>query len=304
MTESQWLTSADPVAMLQQLELIGPRCQGESGVGRINDRKLRLFACACCRALGSLLTDVQRVRIVLAEKEPWHQAASGSVHAEYLAQDAITEYARTLGRERCINYALGWLESVNAFNVASQAPAWLQMLVDLPTQAILLRDIIGNPYHPMPLPWAQGAPVDGELEPPYCPWFTPTVLALAQNAYDERLVRKCRRCLGSGRMEKNGSDHRCGDCHGDGYTFDGIIDPDRLAVLADALEEAGATEENAADLLWHLRGVVGCDRCEGAGTVEISSGWEKCPSCKGEGLVPPGPHVRGCWALDLILGKE
>jgi hypothetical protein len=42
-----------------------------------------------------------------------------------------------------------------------------------------------------------------------------------------------------------------------------------LPVLADALEEAGCMED---DLLGHLRG--------------------------------PGPHVRGCWALDLALGQE
>jgi hypothetical protein len=41
-----------------------------------------------------------------------------------------------------------------------------------------------------------------------------------------------------------------------------------LPILADALDEAGCTN---ADLLSHLRG--------------------------------PGPHVRGCWALDLLLGK-
>jgi hypothetical protein len=44
---------------------------------------------------------------------------------------------------------------------------------------------------------------------------------------------------------------------------------DRLPILADALEEAGCVDDA---LLSHLRG--------------------------------PGPHVRGCWALDLILGKE
>jgi hypothetical protein len=42
-----------------------------------------------------------------------------------------------------------------------------------------------------------------------------------------------------------------------------------LPILADALEDAGCTE---AALLEHLRG--------------------------------PGPHERGCWALDVILGKE
>jgi hypothetical protein len=43
---------------------------------------------------------------------------------------------------------------------------------------------------------------------------------------------------------------------------------DRLPVLADALEEAGCTD---ADLLGHCR--------------------------------QPGPHVLGCWAVDLLLGK-
>jgi hypothetical protein len=42
-----------------------------------------------------------------------------------------------------------------------------------------------------------------------------------------------------------------------------------LPILADALEEAGCT---SADLLGHLRG--------------------------------PGPHARGCWALDLVLRKN
>ena len=44
---------------------------------------------------------------------------------------------------------------------------------------------------------------------------------------------------------------------------------DRLPELADALHEAGCVNE---ELLAHLRG--------------------------------PGPHVRGCWVIDLVLGKE
>ncbi len=44
---------------------------------------------------------------------------------------------------------------------------------------------------------------------------------------------------------------------------------DRLPILADALQDAGCEDE---DILTHLRGA--------------------------------GPHVRGCWALDLILGKS
>jgi hypothetical protein len=48
----------------------------------------------------------------------------------------------------------------------------------------------------------------------------------------------------------------------------GHLDPVRLAVLADALEAAGCQD---AQLLGHLRA--------------------------------PGPHVRGCAAVDAVLGK-
>ena len=69
-------------------------------------------------------------------------------------------------------------------------------------------------------------------------WLTPTVASLSTVAYEERALPS------------------------------GELDPARLAVLADAFEEAGCT---TANLLGHLRG--------------------------------PGPHVRGCWAVDLILQK-
>jgi hypothetical protein len=50
---------------------------------------------------------------------------------------------------------------------------------------------------------------------------------------------------------------------------EGTLDNARLAVLADALLDAGCDDE---DLIQHCR--------------------------------EPGPHVRGCWAVDLILGKQ
>jgi hypothetical protein len=70
-------------------------------------------------------------------------------------------------------------------------------------------------------------------------WNDGTVRRLAEGAYEHRLLPS------------------------------GTLDLARLAVLADALEEAGCDQ---ADILKHLRG--------------------------------PGPHVRGCWAVDLLLGKE
>jgi hypothetical protein len=68
-------------------------------------------------------------------------------------------------------------------------------------------------------------------------WLDPDVLALATSAYQERALPS------------------------------GHLDNARLGVLADALEDAGAS----GPLLEHLRS--------------------------------PGPHVRGCHALDAILGR-
>ena len=72
--------------------------------------------------------------------------------------------------------------------------------------------------------------------PPDC--LTPVVATLAQAAFDDLLFPSC------------------------------TLDPVRLSILADALEDAGCTDA----ILAHLRS--------------------------------PGPHVRGCWAVDLILGKQ
>jgi hypothetical protein len=112
----------------------------------------------------------------------------------------------------------------------------------------LLRDIIGNPWRLVPFQALSGRiyprdavfPLDdADMGPVVRPveWLTPLVLGLARAAYDER-------------------------------PDDGTLDPDRLAILADVLEEAGCTEET---ILRHLRG--------------------------------PGPHICGCWALDLLLSK-
>jgi hypothetical protein len=55
----------------------------------------------------------------------------------------------------------------------------------------------------------------------------------------------------------------------EGFLPDGHLDHTRLAVLADALQEAVCTD---AELLGHLR--------------------------------EPGPHDRGCWVVDLLLRRS
>ena len=158
------------------------------------------------------------------------------------------------------------------------------------TQANLLRDI-GNPFRHTQILAAIRCPsiqhqIDFGDDPLYKPicrqcggtarrsWLTPTVKGLAQAAYEER-----------------------GE--------NGHLDPDRLLILADALEEAGCDCE---EILRHLRSKdgepSGCPRCEFTGRLvvpELPRGWQYCPFCADK---PNGPHVRGCWVVDLLLGKE
>jgi hypothetical protein len=81
MTEADWLSRADSTAMLEFLQ------------SKADGRKLRLFACACCRRVWHLLTD-PRSRAAVATAEPYAdalvseedlQTAIGAAHDSYMA---------------------------------------------------------------------------------------------------------------------------------------------------------------------------------------------------------------------------
>ncbi len=208
----------------------------------------------------------------------------------------------------------------------------------LPIYADLLREIIGDPFRPVTLPlgpavkckrcdgdgwvctddgWGardtckvcNGKGTVGLFGPcPWLAWNNGLVANLARAAYEERW-RKCpggcqpiRRANGQVEYvvyESAGPDSRwltCPVCHGTG---DGHLDPIRLAILADALEEAGCPEhEQCPDCLDESEYRIYCKTCEGSG---------RCGQIRNPLLAHlrgPGPHVRGCWVLDLLLGKE
>jgi hypothetical protein len=252
MTETEWLTSEDPVQMVRLYvsdEMPWPR---DTQAPVLSGRKLRLFALACSR--------------MLSPNGYWEGHAKEDTAVRAYAE-GLAEGRRPKKGPYFSPYCQG-LDTLVAEDAIDAARAHARFTVDGrrgQDAASLLRDVVGNPFRPLTLP--PGPEVTcavcggdgnepGKLVPHHdvapnckgcngtgrrpgpCPWITPTVLSLAEAAYELRLP-------------------------------DGSLDPFRLALLADALEEAGCT---AATLLNHLHG--------------------------------PPPHVRGCWAVDLVLGKE
>jgi hypothetical protein len=252
MTEAEWLACTDPVAMLLFLR------------GKASDRKLRLFACACCRRVLHLLNEGCGQAVGMVE-EYVQTGKRGGLHA---ARRVAHEARERLGVEvwqapdrvaHCRAEVRNWASSTvweaarqnpataaQAHLAAARALGWWQKaeeeaggvvtdpllraepsVTELQAQAALLRDLFGNPF--------RAAHIDSTL----LAWRNGTISKLAQSIYEARQ-------LPSGRLDSSG-----------------------LAILADALEDVGCDN---ADLLAHIRG--------------------------------PGPHVRGCWAVDLLMGKD
>jgi hypothetical protein len=231
MTEQEWLASEDPPALLSW-------AQGEGLCGhllyRLSGRKLRLLACACARF----------------DEDPGRFAGDAIRRAEWIADGLESPADPTGPHHEGWRVADRWLAQPDA---RAAAAAWA-VCVRPGVGAALLRDIVGNPFRPVMLPYERRCRRCKRRPPdqwwticPFClpdlsgfggsyPWLTPAVLLLAGRAYEDRQE-------------------------------DGILDPLTLLALADALEEAGC---DSAGLLAHLRSA--------------------------------GPHVRGCWAVDIILG--
>lgn len=150
----------------------------------------------------------------------------------------------------------------------SNAVAWMSHNFDypppMPRRAALLRDIFGNPWRSYRTLHAgtvvlPGPSWDGsDVHYLHGEWLTPTVVQIARGIYDERAFG-------------------------------------RMPVLADALEEAGCTEEA---VLRHCRTDAECSCCG----HRWSDPWG-CWWC-GALLSRPAPHVRGCHVLDLFLGQS
>jgi hypothetical protein len=238
MTEAEWLTCTDPTPMLEFIR------------GNVSERKLRLFAVACCRHIWHLLNDQRsREAVLVVERYSEGSASSKELTAARKMARAAAEVTEAAAQEAEFAGAAALLgigpqarrvirKAMKARAVAAVSATALRATdprispgavgaTVLATKAVkskqvlsLMYDIFGNPFRPI------------TTDPSLLVWNDGTIPKLAQAIYDKRAF-------------------------------------DRLPILADALQEAGCTDP---DILAHCR-----------------SG---------------GEHVRGCWVVDLILGKS
>lgn len=232
MNEQEWLACTDPQRMLEFLP------------SKISDRKLRLCAVACCRLAWHLMTDEMSRKAV----------EIGEQYADGAANDQEREMAYRLAKEAFypIAAAAGWFRPTHGTTAAAlfvvdehASDAVGPALGAIATVEANVGDI--DPFLMSGDDPATKAISDRMLlleiiGNPFRPtsidstWLTQPVLSLAQAAYDKRNLPS------------------------------GTLDNACLAVLADALEDAGC---DSADILNHCRQY--------------------------------GDHYRGCWVVDLLL---
>jgi hypothetical protein len=262
MTEQEWWTCEDSDEMLRQARFRSYR------------RKSRLFAVACCRCIWSLLVDDRSRKAVEVAERHADGAATGEelrIAAE-AAHEAHQELFRVLGKlGSSLEWAAAYAANANPFHGAKCVTWMAPTSRSYAVMTLRPNDFDFDKIELFPCTvtkrsgflslalskWqvtriqervATGAekPTQAALircifgnpfrprpanEAAWLAWNAGTIPAMAQRIYDERAF-------------------------------------DRLPILADALEDAGCTNE---DILNHCR--------------------------------QPGVHARGCWVLDLLLGK-
>lgn len=181
MTESEWLACAEPQPMLKFLN------------GKVSDRKLRLFAVACCSTLGHLL--VPQATDLLSVAEQFADGIAGAEERKHAREKAFglawvsdqsaahrrgpakSAVCKALARRACeaaegaariaihlrgieTDLGRGWPWGSDEGKAIHSADV-----------AEVLRDIFGNPFRPVAVHPA---------------WLTSDVLRLAEFIYQEK----------------------------------------------------------------------------------------------------------------------
>lgn len=274
MTEAEWNTCTDPIEMIEFLrgnptsaDIVtwGNSGWRFDGAAQGNDRRFRLFACACCRRIWDRIPEQCNRDAVVAVENFLEGCLSASALEEALSASSRVEYTED-GWKRSepgywtVKYLGRGFYKMTAAASALVVASNVMFMADKEYGREARREFhscyyAGDGYFLRPFRWPLPVPssvsVEGSaqaailrcifgslrfrpvaLDPNWIIWNDGTVPKIAQVIYDERRF-------------------------------------DDMPILADALIDTGCHD---ADILAHCR--------------------------------QAGEHVRGCWALDLILGRE
>jgi hypothetical protein len=208
--------------------------------GAASDRKLRLLCCACCRRVWHLLeTDALRRAVDAFERFADGEMDEESFEAAASVTHPLKNYLDEIVSGQPRVEIMGAAYAVHCATFPFPG-AWSRKALELFASAAGARRDEERIAQGNLIREVVGNPFrPAAISPALRCWGDGIILGLATTIYDERSLPA------------------------------GTLDPERLAILADALEEAGCTD---ADILNHLRG--------------------------------PGPHYRGCWPVDLLLNKS
>ena len=173
MIEPEWLTSSDPQTMLAWCQELGYPVSGcvDSWKTFVTDRKLRLFACACCRAVWHLLTDdvqcpghsgLECCQTNLCPSCPGTGRINRSRRAVEVAErfaDGLATINELVDAQDDARWSAdqnplypGALPQVTCgSNAARVAERFVREFLVVPknTQADLLRHLVGDPFRPV-----------------------------------------------------------------------------------------------------------------------------------------------------------
>lgn len=260
MSEEEWLRCIDVERMLESVK------------GPLSERQLRLFACACCRRGSHLITgDELRRALELSEQLDEHP-------------DFRPEWSQLCDTIRePFNFGMDpaeWqcdADGLLGVDIDAYGPASANFAAILAVHVAMAKD-------PFALASRAAGEVVTEVTREKCP-LAEMKLEDFEHVESLRIVRQ--RIQGARQAESQAQAEVLRDicnpfrsveidrtsCSSTALSVAQAIFNDyafdRMAILADALEEAGCTE---TDILNHCR--------------------------------QPGVHVRGCWVVDLLLGKE
>jgi len=275
MTEAEWLASGDPTPMLEFLQ------------GRASNRRLRLFSVACCRQIWDLLDTAARNAVEVGEQFADGIASDAERHQAFVDLMAVSG-ATSL--DSTVHYAMNWA-----------TPAVVAAAIACSDGSESLTDSLGGRFET-----GLGEGGDSVYRALSvgehlirAQWFACDQQRRLMRQSYSRIVRTLHSVMDHLLpadsllpLANKTWHHQVGLIHDIFGPYplrpvlcdrgwhtgtiaalaQGIYDDrafDRLPILADALEDAGCTN---ADILNHCR--------------------------------QPGEHVRGCWVVDLVLGRE